>query len=127
MNGVPSPRAEPRALASGPVGRHLFRLVLLAALMLPAPAPAQTATVAAASGATLQLSTNRGRLITLTRPMSDLFVANPDIADVQVRSPTQIYVFGKKPGETTVSATARGGAVLYTSTVRVVAVKPCAR
>ena len=38
--------------------------------------------------------------------MSDLFVADDTIADVQVRSPTQLYIFGKKTGETTISATA---------------------
>ena len=69
--------------------------------------------------ATVQVSTGRGRLITLARPMSDVFVANDGVADVQVRSPTQIYVFGKKAGETTVSATAKGGAVVFTTTVRV--------
>ncbi len=97
--------------------------VSIAALTLSAisaSAPAQdTAAVAASSGQTLQVATNRGRLIKLARPMSDLFVANPDIADVQVRSPTLLYVFGKKPGETTISATAKGGAVVYASTVRV--------
>lgn len=82
---------------------------------LPGAATAQ----AGAQAPVVQVSTNRGRLITLARPMSDLFVANPEIADVQVRSPTQLYVFGKKPGETTVSATAKGGAVVYASTVRV--------
>ena len=51
--------------------------------------------------------------------MSDLFVADDTIADVQVRSPTQLYVFGKKPGETTVSATTKTGAVVYSATVRV--------
>ncbi|MEH3101261.1 type II and III secretion system protein family protein [Sphingomonas adhaesiva] len=98
-------------------------LAVLALSATSASAPAQmapeTAAVAAPSGQTLQVATNRGRLIKLARPMSDLFVANPDIADVQVRSPTLLYVFGKKPGETTVSATAKGGAVVYASTVRV--------
>jgi pilus assembly protein CpaC len=85
----------------------------------PAAAPAQVAAAAAAASNTLQISTNRGRLVTLSRPMTDVFVANPDIADVQVRSPTQLYVFGKKSGETTVSATAKGGAVVYAATVRI--------
>ena len=67
----------------------------------------------------VQVNTGRGRLVTLARPMSDLFVADDSIADVQVRSPTQLYVFGKKPGETTVSATTKGGQVVWSSTVRV--------
>lgn len=80
-------------------------------------APARSQTVVTAP--VLQVATGRGKLITLPRPMSDLFVADPSIADVQVRSPTQLYVFAKKSGETTISATARGGAVVYAATVRV--------
>ena len=51
--------------------------------------------------------------------MSDLFVANPEIADVQVRSPSQIYIFGKAAGTTTVYATDGAGHVVYSATVRV--------
>ncbi|WP_298812985.1 type II and III secretion system protein family protein [uncultured Sphingomonas sp.] len=104
--------------SSTPLGWPLALALASAAIAAtPAAAPAQSAV--ASTGGTVQVSTNRGRLITLSRPMSDLFVANPEIADVQVRSPTQLYVFGKKPGETTVSATAKGGAVVYAATVRV--------
>ncbi|RZM37543.1 MAG: type II and III secretion system protein family protein [Sphingomonas sp.] len=67
----------------------------------------------------VQINTGRGRLVTLARPMTDLFVADDTIADVQVRSPTQLYLFGKKTGETTISATTKGGAVVYAATVRV--------
>ncbi len=84
----------------------------------PAAAPAQ---VAASTPGTpvLQINTGRGRLVTLPRPMSDLFIADDTVADVQVRSPTQLYVFGKKTGETTLSATSKGGQVVYATTVRV--------
>ncbi len=80
-----------------------------------APAVAQ----AGASQPLVQLNTNRGRLVNLSAPISDVFVANDKIADVQVRSPTQIYVFGKAAGETTVSATTKAGRVVYAATVRV--------
>ncbi|WP_375286852.1 type II and III secretion system protein family protein [Sphingomonas sp.] len=83
---------------------------------IPAAAPAQTS---ARAGGIVQVATNRGRLITLSKPMSDLFVANSEIADVQVRSPTQLYVFGKKTGETTISATTKSGAIVYSATIRV--------
>ncbi len=77
------------------------------------------AAVAGGSSSVVQVNTGRGRLVTLSRPMSDVFVADDSIADVQVRSPTQLYIFGKKTGETTISATTRGGAVVYATTVRV--------
>ena len=72
-----------------------------------------------AGSSMVQVNTGRGRLITLPRAMSDVFVADESIADVQVRSPTQLYIYGKKTGETTISATTKGGAVVYATTVRV--------
>ena len=73
-----------------------------------APAAAQTA-----PGTSLtQLNTGRGRLVTLDSPISNVFVANEAVADVQVRSPTQIYIFAKTPGETTVHATSKTGRVV---------------
>jgi pilus assembly protein CpaC len=107
---------------STPIGWPLAMAIGAAAVgITPAAAPAQNAAArnAGSGGPTLQIATNRGQLITLSRPMTDLFIANPEIADVQVRSPTQLYVFGKKAGETTISATAKSGAVVYATTVRV--------
>jgi pilus assembly protein CpaC len=88
---------------------------------VPAAAPAQTVASVQPATATpvFQVNTGRGRLVTLMRPMSDVFVADDKIADVQVRSPTQLYIFGKGAGETTISATSRTGAVVYSATVRV--------
>lgn len=86
----------------------------------PAPKRARTASVVAPlTGQVITLSTGRGQLVTLPRAMSDLFVADPAIADVQVRSPTRLYVFGKGAGETTLSATAKDGSVVFAATVRV--------
>jgi pilus assembly protein CpaC len=82
------------------------------------PAAAQPAgAVAPANDVTLSVGT--GRMVRLNGTMSDLFVANPEIADVQVRSPSQIYIFGKAAGTTTVYATDSGGHVVFSATVRV--------
>ena len=100
-----------------PIGTPLAVALAAATIVATASAPAQTSR---SSGSTIvQVNTGRGRLVTLSRPMSDVFVADPAIADVQVRSPTLLYVFGKKTGETTISATAKSGAVVYASTIRV--------
>jgi pilus assembly protein CpaC len=85
----------------------------------PAHAAARPAMGAPSTGNLVTLSISRGQLITLPRPMSDLFVADDKVADVQVRSPRQLYVFGKTMGETTVSATAKDGTVVYAATIRV--------
>ncbi|PXA99810.1 secretion system protein [Nostoc sp. 3335mG] len=82
--------------------------------------PAAAQTIAASAGApVVQLNTGRGRLIQLDTAMSDVFVANETVADVQVRSPTQLYVFGKGPGETTLSVVNKAGRVIYSATIRV--------
>lgn len=65
------------------------------------------------------LSTGRGQLINLPTPISDIFVSNDSVADVRVQSPTQLYLFGKAEGETSVYATTRGGQVVYSTNVRV--------
>ncbi|CAM3205273.1 Pilus formation protein N-terminal domain-containing protein [Sphingomonas antarctica] len=67
----------------------------------------------------LVLSEGRGQLVNLPAPMSDIFVSNDKVADVQVRSPTQLYVFAKTKGEATVFATTKGGQVVYSTNVRV--------
>ena len=111
------------------LGRATALLATTMLAFVPPPAMAQSRgivvhdTAAAPSSSVappvLQVGTNRGRLINLPRPISDVFVAADSVADVQVRSPTQIYVFGKAAGETTISATSRSGAVVYAATVRV--------
>jgi pilus assembly protein CpaC len=53
---------------------------------------------------TLTLEVQKGTAIKLPRAASTVFVASPDIADVQVKSPTMIYVFAKKPGDTVLYA-----------------------
>jgi pilus assembly protein CpaC len=93
--------------------------VMMTAVVVTVPLRAQTRPLVTANAPVLQVNTGRGRLITLARPMSDVFVASDAIADVQVRSPTQLYIFGKAQGETTISATSKAGAVVYSATVRV--------
>jgi pilus assembly protein CpaC len=66
----------------------------------------------------LPLSVGRGQLINLPSPIADVFVANETVADVQVRSSTQIYVFAKTAGESSIFATSSSGNVVYSATVR---------
>jgi pilus assembly protein CpaC len=84
-----------------------------------APAPAVAQSGAARPSETLNLSAGTGTLVRLSAPMSDVFVANDAVADVQVRSASQLYVFGKGRGETTVYATGKNGRVVYAANVRV--------
>ena len=101
------------------LGTALAALALgLGGIVASAPAEALPAGAARPSQ-TMDLSINEGKLVRLSAPMSDLFIANDSIADVQVRSPTQLYVFGKTRGNTTVYATDKSGRVIYASNVNV--------
>jgi len=84
-----------------------------------AAAPAVAQPSAARPAETIDISKGTGTLVRLSEPMSDVFVANDTVADVQVRSPTQLYVFGKGSGETTIYATSKSGRVVYATNVRV--------
>jgi pilus assembly protein CpaC len=101
------------------LGSALAALALgLGTVAAAAPATA-VAAQAARPSETLNLSQNTGTLVRLSSPMSDVFVANDAIADIQVRSSTQLYVFGKTSGETTVYATDKAGRTVYAANVRV--------
>lgn len=67
----------------------------------------------------LALGIGRGELVTLPATMSDVFVANDAIADVQVKSGNQLYVFGKAAGETTVYASNARGDIVWSANIRV--------
>ena len=82
-------------------------LVLAAASLWPAPAPAQSDVAAPPLGGRLTVEMNEGRLVRLPTPASSVFIANPEIADVNVKSARMIYIFGKTPGQTTLFAVDR--------------------
>lgn len=86
------------------------------AVALSTSADAQSQTNASGS---LDLSVGRGRLVNLPTPMSDVFVASDKVADVQIRSNRQLYIFGKAPGETSIFATDANGKVIYSTIARV--------
>jgi pilus assembly protein CpaC len=85
--------------------RMIFVLALLAfTLAAPGafakkPAPVALATKPA-SQAAMMINLNEGKLVTLSAPAASVFVASPEIADVQVLSPKRVMVFGKKVGKT---------------------------
>lgn len=93
--------------------------VAVAAGSLAVPSVAEAQTFTAKPSESLNLSNGTGTLVRLQSPMSDVFVADDKVADVQVRSATELYVFGKASGETTVYATGKNGKVVYSANVRV--------
>ena len=68
---------------------------------------------------TLDLEIHKGMLVRLDQAATAVFVANPAIADIQVKSPRLIYVFGAAVGETTLFAVDGQENVLANIVVRV--------
>ncbi|WP_427969223.1 type II and III secretion system protein family protein [Altererythrobacter sp.] len=103
--------------------RRLTAKLLLASLAIAplASMPMTTATAQSVRSPAqdIVLSIGRGELVTVPGSMSDVFIANDAIADVQVKSQRQLYVFGKAGGETTVYASNSSGDVIWSANIRV--------
>lgn len=92
---------------------------LVAATLVAAPSQPAIAQAVQNASSSIELSVGRGRLVSLPASMSDIFVADDAVADVQVRSNRQLYIFGKKPGETSIYATDASGRVVFSTVARV--------
>jgi len=79
-------------------------MALLPALAASVNRPAAAAELIPVSGEPITIEINEGNLVRIEKPASAVFVANPGIADVIVKSPRLIYVMGRTPGETTLYA-----------------------
>lgn len=94
------------------------RLLLLSLLLVLGLMPAPSGAADAITVATvLNVDIDHGVPLALSAPATSVFIANPDIADVQVMSPTSIMIFGKRTGETTFMATDSSGNTLAQRTV----------
>jgi len=100
-----------------------FAKALLASVialpMVAAPTGNATAQQVVSPSQEIVLSIGRGELITVPGTMADVFVANEAVADVQIKSQRQLYVFGKAGGETTVYASNARGDVIFSANIRV--------
>ena len=97
-----------------PFAAFLSALACLAAMTIaqpaaPAPLPEEG----------LAIELNEGTLIRLDRPANSVFIANPEIADVNVKSSRLVYVFGRKPGETTLYAVDSNDQIVTERRIRV--------
>jgi len=67
----------------------------------------------------VQIEVGKGQVIRLPRPAATVFVADPEIADVQAQSPSIIYLFGRKAGATSLFAVDENDELLLRSAVQV--------
>jgi pilus assembly protein CpaC len=87
--------------------------------LAPAAAPRGGGAQIPANGARITLEVNKGTLVRLAGPAATVFVANPEIADVQVKSPTLVYISAKSPGETVIYAVDASDSVLLNAPILV--------
>ena len=85
----------------------------------PTAAPRGGGAQIPANGGRITLEVNKGTLVRLAGPAATVFVANPDIADVQVKSPTLVYITAKSPGETVIYAVDASDSVLLNAPILV--------
>jgi pilus assembly protein CpaC len=88
----------------------------MSAVFAPAGAVVQ---VIGAGSTQLNVEIGKGRLVRLDAPADTVFIANPEVADVQVKSPRLVYLTAKKPGQTTLFAVDKRERVLANITVTV--------
>lgn len=86
------------------IGVLAISLFVLTQTPIISKALAQPLEVVSRGHQSMELEVNKGRLLKLERAARAVFVANPDIADVQIKSPSLVYVLAKGPGETTLFA-----------------------
>lgn len=89
----------------------IFPLLVAPVLAFHAEAPARADV--------LELSVGQVRTLSLPAPASAAVVADPKVADVQVPSPSRLFLFGKAPGRSTVQVLGAGGRVLASHEVTV--------
>lgn len=123
MTKAPAILANFRSKKGHPMNTRLLKtalsitcMALPIAITMATPADAQSVTQPAQD---ISLSIGNGQLVNLPGAMADVFVANDAVADVQVKSGRQLYLFAKAGGTTTVYASNASGAVIWSATVRV--------
>ena len=113
------PSSAPRGTVTPPPPAEAAPPALATASPARAPRGATGASQIPAKGQRITLEVNKGTLIRLAGPAATVFVANPDIADVQVKSPTLVYITAKSPGETVIYAVDASDAVLLNAPILV--------
>lgn len=70
-------------------------------------------------GRPISIFAGEGKLIKLDTPTASVFLANPEIADIEVKSPSLLYIYGKQMGETTLFAINSEDEVSLSSAIKV--------
>jgi len=77
------------------------------------------ASIVAPEKSLITVEVNEGTLLRLDEPATEIFIANPQIADVQVKSNRVVYIFGQNQGETTFYALDKNDRTIFSATISV--------
>ncbi|RED50851.1 type II and III secretion system protein family protein [Aestuariispira insulae] len=94
-------------------------LLLSQPVFLPGALGQAELEVLSGANRTLQVETSQGRLIRLPGRAETVFIADPTVADIQVKSPSLVYLSALKPGGTTLFAVDRNEQLLAQVTIKV--------
>ncbi len=89
----------------------------LSAMPVAAGAAEFGTTIKSQATSPIVIEVNEGQILRLNREADSIFVANPGVADLTVRSAKMVYVFGKKPGETSLFAVDAEDRVIANTTI----------
>jgi pilus assembly protein CpaC len=106
-----------RGLAPHAAWRVLGVCLTLLLGLLATPAHGQVAPEALGTDETLRIEVRKGQVIRLPSPAATVFVADPEIADVQAQSPSIVYLFGRRAGSTSLYAVDENDQVLLRTMV----------
>lgn len=94
--------------------QHLFGAITVFALL-----GASVGTSIADDDRIVHVDIRKGQVIRLSRPASSVFVADPEVADVEIKSPQFLYVLGKRAGETSLLVIDDKDEAIYSATISV--------
>lgn len=72
-----------------------------------------------AADSMVRVEINKGKMIRFSSPASSVVVADPNTADIQVVSPKMVFVYGKKIGETSLSAVGANDETIFQGVIDV--------
>lgn len=105
-------------LTPSAVKRHALGVCIVLSLgLLAAPANGQATPETLNTDGTLTIEVRKGQVIRLPQPAATVFVADPEVADVQAQSPSIVYLFGRRAGSTSLYAVDANDQVLLRTAV----------
>lgn len=115
-------------LCMGPVIRRrvtrLGRVIAVSLCVLTGPSAVLAADPPAPSPSVVEVSVHKGVMVRVNKPAVTVFVADPNIADVESRTQQSIFVYGKKLGDTTLMVLDADDRPLLNATIHVTHDRP---